>query len=92
MVLVGILGLNIICFLLCNGFFQVIVIFIDQIDIYFVCQQVVEWMWEVVGDLFEGVFFMFFLVIIGLGEVFMWMVDFKLFDFKKLVKFGQVGW
>lgn len=45
-------------------------------------------MWEVVGDLFEGVFFMFFLVIIGLGEVFMWMVDFKLFDFKKLVKFG----
>lgn len=49
-------------------------------------------MCEVLEDLFDGVLLMLLLVIIGFGEVLMWIVDFIVFDLVKLVKFDEVGW
>ncbi|MNS15929.1 Nickel and cobalt resistance protein CnrA [compost metagenome] len=75
-----------------NGFSQITVIFTDKTDIYFARQQVAERMGQAREGLPEGVEPNLAPITTGLGEVLMWMVDYKPFATANLAKPRQAGW
>lgn len=75
-----------------NGFSQVTAIFQDGVNIYFARQQVNERLNEVRESLPPGADPSMGPVSTGLGEVYMWTVEFKPFDHAKHYTDGQPGW
>ncbi|MGB3446260.1 MAG: CusA/CzcA family heavy metal efflux RND transporter [Xanthobacteraceae bacterium] len=76
MALAGISGLDHTRSLSRNGFSQVTAIFTDTTDIYFARQQVMERLLELRPDLPPGVNPQMGPISTGLGEVYMWSIDF----------------
>jgi cobalt-zinc-cadmium resistance protein CzcA len=77
MALAGISGLDHTRSLSRNGFSQVTAIFTDATDIYFARQQVMERLLELRPDLPPGVNPQMGPISTGLGEVYMWSIDFS---------------
>lgn len=76
-----------------NGFSQVTAVFKEDVDLYFARQQVSERLAQAQDDLPEGVQPQIGPVTTGLGEVFMYTVDFANPGGKGApVKDGQTGW
>ena len=76
-----------------NGFSQVTAVFKEDVDLYFARQQVSERLVQAQDDLPEGVQPQIGPVTTGLGEVFMYTVDFANPGGKGApVKDGQAGW
>ena len=76
-----------------NGFSQVTAVFKEDVDLYFARQQVSERLAQAQDDLPEGVQPQIGPVTTGLGEVFMYTVDFANPGGKGApVKDGQAGW
>ncbi len=76
-----------------NGFSQVTAVFKDDVDLYFARQQVSERLAQARDELPEGVQPQIGPVTTGLGEVFMYTVDFANPGGKGApVKDGQTGW
>ena len=76
-----------------NGFSQVTAVFKEDVDLYFARQQVSERLAQARDDLPEGVQPQIGPVTTGLGEVFMYTVDFANPGGKgAAVKDGQTGW
>lgn len=73
----GIPGLQMTRSLSRNGFSQVTAIFDDNVDIYFARQQINERLNEIKENLPEGAEPRMGPVSTGLGEIYMWTVDFK---------------
>ncbi len=73
----GIPGLQMTRSLSRNGFSQITAIFDDDVDIYFARQQINERLNEVKENLPEGAEPRMGPVSTGLGEIYMWTVDFK---------------
>lgn len=73
----GIPGLEMTRSLTRNGFSQVTAIFNDDVNVYFARQQINERLSEIKGNLPEGADAKMGPVSTGLGEVYMWTVDFK---------------
>lgn len=74
-----------------NGFSQVTAIFSEKTDIYFARQQVAERLSEAKDNLPEGVDPMMGAISTGLGEIYMWTVEFNK-DAAKNIKDGEQGW
>ena len=76
-----------------NGFSQVTAIFNDNVDIYFARQQVNERMAEAKENLPEGVDPVMGAISTGLGEIYMWTVEFENPNGKGIEsKNGEPGW
>ena len=76
-----------------NGFAQITAVFRDDVDIYFARQQVNERLAESAKQVPPGVELKMGPISTGLGEVYMWTVDFKHPDGKNLKDLnGTVGW
>lgn len=91
--LAGIPGLENTRSLSRNGFSQVTAIFRDDVDIYFARQQVNERLTEAKEALPEGTDPKMGPITTGLGEVYMWTVEYKNPDGKGVtVKDGEAGW
>lgn len=91
--LAGIPGLESTRSLSRNGFSQVTAIFKDDVDIYFARQQVNERLTEAKESLPEGVDPKMGTISTGLGEIYMWTVEFKNPNGKGAVaKKGEPGW
>lgn len=76
-----------------NGFSQVTAIFRDDVDIYFARQQVNERLAEAKENLPEGVDPKMGAISTGLGEIYMWTVEFQNPQGRKaVVKDGEPGW
>lgn len=75
--LTGIPGLESTRSLTRNGFSQVTAIFEDHVDVYFARQQINERMREIKDELPEGAEPKMGPISTGLGEVYMWTVDYK---------------
>jgi cobalt-zinc-cadmium resistance protein CzcA len=75
--LAGIPGLQMTRSLSRNGFSQVTAIFDDDVNIYFARQQINERLNEIKENLPEGAEPRMGAVSTGLGEIYMWTVDFK---------------
>jgi cobalt-zinc-cadmium resistance protein CzcA len=76
-----------------NGFSQVTAIFNDDVDIYFARQQVNERIAEAKETLPEGADPKMGAITTGLGEIYMWTVEFEHPDGKgATVKDGEAGW
>lgn len=91
--LAGIPGLEYTRSISRNGFSQVTAIFEDDVDIYFARSQVNERLGEAKESLPEGVEPAMGAISTGLGEIYMWTVEYKNptgkgAEFKK----GQAGW
>lgn len=74
--LAGIPGLQMTRSLSRNGFSQVTAIFDDDVSIYFARQQINERINEISGDLPTGISPKMGPISTGLGEIYMWSVDF----------------
>lgn len=91
--LAGIPGLQMTRSLSRNGFSQVTAIFDDHVDIYFARQQINERLIGIKENLPEGAEIHMGPISTGLGEIFMWTVDFKQSNEKGgKIKEGQPGW
>lgn len=76
-----------------NGFSQVTAIFSDDVDIYFARQQVNERIAEAKETLPDGADPKMGAITTGLGEIYMWTVEFEHPDGKgAAIKDGQAGW
>lgn len=75
--LAGIPGLQLTRSLTRNGFSQVTAIFDDHLDLYFARQQINERLGTIKQNLPEGADVRMGPISTGLGEVYMWTVDFK---------------
>ena len=91
--LAGIPGLESTRSLSRNGFSQVTAIFNDSVDIYFARQQVNERLAEAKESLPEGVDPRMGAISTGLGEIYMWTVEFKNPNGNgAAAKNGEPGW
>ncbi|WP_068471075.1 efflux RND transporter permease subunit [Candidatus Protochlamydia phocaeensis] len=91
--LAGIPGLQMTRSLSRNGFSQVTAIFDDDVNIYFARQQINERLSEVKENLPEGAEPRMGPISTGLGEIYMWTVDFKSPNGKGArIKDGMPGW
>jgi cobalt-zinc-cadmium resistance protein CzcA len=91
--LAGIPGLEYTRSLSRNGFSQVTAVFEDDVDIYFARQQVTERLGESRESLPEGAEPRMGAISTGLGEVYMWTVEFEHPDGKDAEVFdGKPGW
>src|SRR6478609_8971543 len=91
--LAGIPGLQSTRSLSRNGFSQVTAVFDDDVDIYFARQQVTERMGEVKESLPNGAEPKMGPISTGLGEIYMWTVEFAHPDGKDArVAEGEAGW
>jgi cobalt-zinc-cadmium resistance protein CzcA len=91
--LAGIPGLEATRSLSRNGFSQVTAIFQDDVDIYFARQQVNERLAEARQSLPPGADPMMGPISTGLGEVYMWTVEYEHPDGKgATAKDGEAGW
>lgn len=89
--LAGIPGLQMTRSLSRNGFSQVTVIFDDDVNIYFARQQINERLSEVKEHLPEGIELTMGPISTGLGEIYMWTVDFKPHELSHRIK-SKFGW
>lgn len=91
--LAGIPGLQMTRSLSRNAFSQVTAIFNDEVNIYFARQQINERLSEIKDNLPEGAEPKMGPISTGLGEIYMWSVDFKHPGGKgAVVKGGAAGW
>lgn len=91
--LAGIPGLQMTRSLSRNAFSQVTAIFDDDVNIYFARQQINERLNEIKDSLPEGAELKMGPISTGLGEVYMWTVDFKHPNGKGAdIKEGSPGW
>ncbi len=91
--LAGIPGLETTRSLSRNGFAQITAVFNDHVDIYFARQQVNERIAESMKQIPAGVELRLGPISTGLGEVYMWTVDFAHPDGDGVdLKDGPVGW
>lgn len=91
--LAGIPGLQMTRSLSRNGFSQVTAIFDDDVNIYFARQQINERLNEVKENLPEGAEPHMGPISTGLGEIYMWTVDFKHPEGKGAkIEEGMSGW
>lgn len=91
--LAGIPGLQMTRSISRNGFSQVTAIFDDEVDIYFARQQINERLSEIKENLPEGAEPHMGPISTGLGEIYMWTVDFKHPDGKDAkIEEGLPGW
>lgn len=91
--LAGIPGLQMTRSISRNAFSQVTAIFDDEVNIYFARQQINERLSEIKDNLPEGADPRMGPVSTGLGEVYMWTVDFKHPNGKGAeIKRGSSGW
>jgi cobalt-zinc-cadmium resistance protein CzcA len=91
--LAGIPGLDYTRSLSRNGFSQVTAVFEDDVDIYFARQQVTERLGEARESLPDGADPRMGAISTGLGEVYMWTVEFEHPDGKGAeVSDGKPGW
>lgn len=91
--LTGIPGLQMTRSLSRNAFSQVTAIFNDDVNIYFARQQINERLSEIKDHIPDGAEIKMGPISTGLGEIFMWTVDFKHPDGKGAeVKEGSPGW
>ncbi len=91
--LAGIPGLQMTRSLSRNGFSQVTAIFDDDVNIYFARQQINERLSEVKENLPEGAEPRMGPIATGLGEIYMWTVDFKhQSDHGEKIEDGKPGW
>lgn len=91
--LAGIPGLESTRSLSRNGFSQVTAIFNDNVDIYFARQQVNERLAEAKENLPDGVDPKMGAISTGLGEIYMWTVEYKNPNGKGAeIKNGEPGW
>ncbi len=88
--LAGIPGLQMTRSISRNGFSQVTAIFDDDIDLYFARQQINERMNAIKEELPSGAIVRMGPVSTGLGEIFMWTVEFK--DPQEAIKNPRSGW
>lgn len=89
--LAGIAGLEDIRSISVNGLSQVTAIFEEKVDIYFARQQVAERLGEARDRLPPGLTPTMGPISTGLGEVYMWTVEYAPFDAKR-AKAGAAGW
>ena len=89
--LAGIPGLQSTRSLSRNGFSQVTAVFADKVDIYFARQQVNERLNEAKESLPEGVEPVMGAISTGLGEIYMWTVEYSA-EAEKKVHDGEAGW
>lgn len=76
-----------------NGFSQITAIFNDKVDIYFARQQVSERLGEASESLPEGVEPAMGAITTGLGEIYMWTVEYKhRGEDGQTAKKGEAGW
>lgn len=91
--LAGIPGLQMTRSLSRNGFSQVTAIFDDDVNIYFARQQINERLSEIKENLSEGAEPRMGPISSGLGEIYMWTVDFKYPHGKEAkIEEGVPGW
>ena len=91
--LAGIPGLQMTRSLTRNGFSQVTAIFDDDVNIYFARQQINERLNEIKENIPDGAEPRMGPISTGLGEVYMWTVDYKHPDGKGAeIKEGSPGW
>ncbi|MBD8909228.1 efflux RND transporter permease subunit, partial [Methylorubrum zatmanii] len=90
--LAGIKGLEYTRSLSRNGFSQVTAVFNEKLDIYFARQQVAERLNQVKSDLPPGAEPQMGPVSTGLGEIYMWTVNYKKAGEKAPVLDGKPGW
>jgi len=91
--LAGIPGLQMTRSLTRNGFSQVTAIFDDDVSIYFERQQINERLNEIKDTLPEGAEIKMGPISTGLGEIYMWTVDFQHPEGKEAkIKEGLPGW
>jgi cobalt-zinc-cadmium resistance protein CzcA len=91
--LAGIPGLTMTRSLTRNGFSQVTAIFDDNIDIYFARQQINERLTEAKEHLPDGAEPTMGPISTGLGEIFMWSVDYQHPNGNGVnIRNGQPGW
>jgi cobalt-zinc-cadmium resistance protein CzcA len=90
--LAGIPGLEYTRSLSRNGFSQVTAVFSEKVDIYFARQQVNERLGEVKASLPPGVELRIGPISTGLGEVYMWSVDYKRPSEGAPIHDGAPGW
>lgn len=89
----GIPGLEMTRSLSRNGFSQVTAIFEDRVDIYFARQQISEALNEIKSSLPDGTESTMGPISTGLGEIFMWTVDYQHPHGEGAIKKnGQPGW
>ena len=89
--LAGIKGLEYTRSLSRNGFSQITAVFGEKVDIYFARQQVSERLGEARATLPPGIEPRMGPISTGLGEIYMWTVDFTPKD-AKAVRDGHPGW
>lgn len=76
-----------------NGFSQITAVFEDSVDIYFARQQVSERLGEAADSLPEGVEPGMGAITTGLGEIYMWTVEYEHPEGKGAkIKDGEPGW
>ncbi len=76
-----------------NGFSQITAVFVDSVDIYFARQQVSERLGEATESLPEGVEPGMGAITTGLGEIYMWTVEYEHPGSKgAVIKDGEPGW
>lgn len=91
--LAGIPGLQMTRSISRNGFSQVTAIFDDEVNVYFARQQINERLSEVKENLPQGAEPRMGPISTGLGEIYMWTVDFKHPDGKGTkIEEGLPGW
>ncbi|MDT0188232.1 efflux RND transporter permease subunit, partial [Microbacterium sp. ARD31] len=90
--LAGIKGLEYTRSMSRNGFSQVTAVFAEKLDIYFARQQVAERLNQVKSDLPPGAEPQMGPVSTGLGEVYMWTVNYKKPGEGAPVADGKPGW
>lgn len=89
----GVPGLELTRSISRNGFSQVTAIFEDKVNIYFARQQINERLNEIKENLPDGATPRMGPISTGLGEIYMWTVDFKHPDGLKAEKVdGSPGW
>lgn len=76
-----------------NGFSQITAVFRDDIDVYFARQQVSERLGEAAESLPDGVEPSMGAITTGLGEIYMWTVEYEQPQGKGAeIKDGEAGW
>ena len=90
--LAGIAGLTETRSLSRNGFSQVTAVFADNVDIYFARQQVLERITQARGSMPDGVDTQMTPISTGLGEIYMWSVDYRRPEAGAPVNEGKPGW
>lgn len=90
--LAGIKGLEYTRSLSRNGFSQITAVFAESLDIYFARQQVAERIAQVREDLPSGVEPRMGPISTGLGEIYMWSVQYAPLPERATVPAGRPGW